>query len=156
MSIGKILLGLALLTLVGVSLVGHKEQAEPTTVARQIISPSFAGGVSVGDALGIRVADMRASEAAALGLSWPARGVVVDCVISKCLGAQAGLAPDDVVVALNDQPVFNKVQFWSLLASHSAPNLIVEVVRGHQLLRLSVDRNAAALAPMPCNGCRQP
>jgi S1-C subfamily serine protease len=77
-------------------------------------------------------------------------------VISKCLGSQAGLAPDDVIVALNDQPVFNKVQFWSLLASHTAPDLNVEVVRGERLLRLSVPRSAAASAPVSCKGCRQP
>ena len=158
--LNKASLGAAVVTIAGLFIVGGlfcgKEPVARETVVRPIIPPSFAGGVSLSDALGVFVADIRASEASWLGLSWPARGVLVDCVISKCLGAQAGLAPDDVVVALNDQPVFNKVQFWSLLASHTAPALNLEVVRGDRLLRLTVDRNAAAAAPMSCKGCRQP
>jgi len=155
----KAFLGAAVVTIAGLMVGGlfyGKEPVARETVARPIIPPSFAGGVSVSDALGISVANIRASEASGLGLSWPARGVLVDCVISKCLGSQAGLAPDDVVVALNDQPVFNKVQFWSLLASHTAPDLTIEVVRGERLLRLSVPRSAAASAPASCKGCRQP
>jgi S1-C subfamily serine protease len=155
----KAFLGAAVVTIVGLMVGGlfyGKEPVARETVARPIIPPSFAGGVSVSDALGISVANIRASEASGLGLSWPARGVLVDCVISQCLGSQAGLAPDDVVVALNDQPVFNKVQFWSLLASHTAPDLNIEVVRGERLLRLSVPRSAAASAPASCKGCRQP
>jgi S1-C subfamily serine protease len=155
----KAFLGAAVVTIVGLMVGGlfyGKEPGARETVARPIIPPSFAGGVSVSDALGISVANIRASEASGLGLSWPARGVLVDCVISKCLGSQAGLAPDDVVVALNDQPVFNKVQFWSLMASHTAPDLTIEVVRGERLVRLSVPRSAAASAPASCKGCRQP
>jgi S1-C subfamily serine protease len=155
----KAFLGAAVVTIAGLIVCGlfcGKEPVARETVERPIIPPSFAGGVSVSDALGISVANIRASEASGLGLSWPARGVLVDCVISKCLGAQAGLAPDDVVVALNDQPVFNKVQFWSLLASHTAPDLNIEVVRGERLLRLSLPRSAAASAPVSCKGCRQP
>jgi len=155
----KAFLGAAVVTIAGLMVGGlfyGKEPVARETVARPIIPPSFAGGVSVSDALGISVANIRASEASGLGLSWPARGVLVDCVISKCLGSQAGLAPDDVIVALNDQPVFNKVQFWSLLASHTAPDLTIEVVRGERLLRLSVPRSAAASAPASCKGCRQP
>ena len=139
----KAFLGAAVVTIAGLMVGGlfyGKEPVARETVARPIIPPSFAGGVSVSDALGISVANIRASEASGLGLSWPARGVLVDCVISKCLGSQAGLAPDDVVVALNDQPVFNKVQFWSLLASHTAPDLTIEVVRGERLLRMNPAR----------------
>jgi hypothetical protein len=111
--------------------------------------------------LGVGVMELGPTDAQCLGLSWPARGVIVDCVISGCFGAQSGLKLDDVIVGVNAQPVFNRVQFWSLFGNQPGTTATLDILRGGQQGRITVgagaDPGAIALAGAvtqnPCAAC---
>jgi hypothetical protein len=115
--------------------------------------------------LGATVMDVGPAEAKLLGLSYPSRGVIVDCVVGGCAASQAGLRPDDIIVSVNDQPVFNRVQFWSLLRNQPTSSLNLDVLRCGREKRIVVDPRlgpmgsspnvalAAGTPPNPCAVC---
>jgi S1-C subfamily serine protease len=115
--------------------------------------------------LGAKVTDVSPADARALGLSWPARGVLVDCVVGGCPAAQAGLVINDIIVGIGGQPVFNQAQFSTLLANETAPVLSFDVLRaGRQervVIAAHVDPVASATGvalvvaatPNPCAVC---
>ena len=88
--------------------------------------------------LGAKVTDVDPADARALGLSWPARGVIVDCVIAGCPAGQAGLVINDIIVGIGGQPVFNQAQFSTLLANETAPVLTFDVLRGGRQERVVI------------------
>ena len=88
--------------------------------------------------LGAKVTDVDPADARALGLSWPARGVIVDCVIAGCPAGQAGLVINDIIVGIGGQPVFNQAQFSTLLANETAPVLSFDVLRAGRQERVVV------------------
>jgi len=92
--------------------------------------------------LGTEVMDVGQAEARCLGLSWPARGAIVDCVISGCAASQSGLKLDDIIVAVNGQPVFNRSQFWSLMANQPTSVVTLDVLSGGQQKRITLSSKA--------------
>jgi membrane-associated protease RseP (regulator of RpoE activity) len=88
--------------------------------------------------LGAKVTDVDPADARALGLSWPARGVIVDCVIAGCPAGQAGLVINDIIVGIGGQPVFNQAQFSTLLANETAPVLTFDVLRAGRQERVAI------------------
>jgi S1-C subfamily serine protease len=112
--------------------------------------------------LGARVADVGPTDARALGLSWPARGVIVDCVIAGCPAAQSGLALNDIIVSVGGQPVFNEAQFSTLLANETVPVLSFDVLRAGRQERVAIAAHVdpatsatsvALVAPVAQNPC---
>jgi membrane-associated protease RseP (regulator of RpoE activity) len=115
--------------------------------------------------LGAKVTDVSPTDARALGLSWPARGVIVDCVIAGCPAAQSGLAINDIIVGVGGQPVFNEAQFSTLLANETAPVLSFDVLRAGRQDRVVISAHVdpalsatgvalvAPVAPNPCAVC---
>jgi S1-C subfamily serine protease len=81
------------------------------------------------DTFGAELATLGPTEARALGVAWPSNGVVVDGVVAGCLACRSGLMPDDIVVAVNGQPVVDRMQFWTLLSAQPGPTVTLDVVR---------------------------
>ena len=111
---------------------------------------------------GVGVNELAPPDAQCLGLSWPARGVIVDCVISGCVGAQSGVKVNDVIVGVNGQPAFNGSQFWSLLGNQPGNTVNLQVLRAGQQTQIVVDPNSTAgqqialvagLTQNPCTAC---
>ena len=115
--------------------------------------------------LGAKVTDVDPADARALGLSWPARGVIVDCVIAGCPAGQAGLVINDIIVGIGGQPVFNQTQFSTLLANETAPVLSFDVLRAGRQERVVIAAHVdpatsatgvamvVAATPNPCAVC---
>jgi predicted metalloprotease with PDZ domain len=111
---------------------------------------------------GVGVNELAAPDAQCLGLSWPARGVIVDCVISGCVGAESGVKVNDVIVGVNGQPAFNASQFWSLLDNQPGNQVTLQVLRAGQQTRILVDPSGpadqkialvAGMTQNPCTAC---
>ena len=81
------------------------------------------------DYFGAEVATLRPTEARALGVSEQTAGVIVDGIVAGCLASQSGLAPDDIIIGVNGQPVQDDHQFWTRLARGSGPVVALDVVR---------------------------
>ena len=161
---------LGLIGLVGFAVISASRRTRPGDLDPAFDPSPFSGNVrAVGmlvarnplaSHLGVSVMELGPTDAQCLGLSWPARGVIVDCLISGCFGAQSGLRLDDVIVGVNGQPVFNRVQFWSLFGNQPGTTATLDILRGGQQARVVVggaDPNAVALAAAvtqnPCATC---
>jgi S1-C subfamily serine protease len=99
------------------------------------------------DYFGADVSTLRAREAQSLGVVWPTSGVVVDSVVAGCVACRSGLVPDDLVIAVNGQPVADRPRFWGLLASQPGPVLTLDVVRRGAPRQLTIPWEPDAYPP---------
>jgi S1-C subfamily serine protease len=105
-----------------------------TTGSADAQPPSGAGAW-----LGILGADMTAEAAAQLGLDPNQDGVYVAEVVPEGPAAQAGLATEDVIIALNEIDVSGMNELISLLTGYEPGDEVsVTVLRGNETMTFSV------------------
>ncbi len=108
-------------------------------------------------ALGFEVADLSASAAQSLGLLPPYHGVLVVQVTPGSPAAQAGLAPNDVIVHLNGFEVVGRDQLVTLLAAPSRGAPLLDVYRSGRLVQLPLGGGPIGVGlqvPCPISGWR--
>ena len=100
--------------------------AVPATLVRQVVNTAVSGGRQVVRPwLGVAAAPLTAQAAESLGLARP-EGVLVGSVTAGSPGAQAGLRPGDIVLAVNGQPV-NDPGALNYAIGTAAPGSTVEL-----------------------------
>ena len=88
--------------------------------------------------LGVAIRSVTPTLATALGLSRE-DGVLIQDVAPGKAAANAGVQPDDIVIRVEGRPVRNVRQFAnSLFQSHLGGTLTLELVRGHEAIKLQV------------------
>src|SRR5262245_24654099 len=108
----------------------------------QAITQQSAGGY-----LGVYLGDV--NEERARGLNLPeTRGAVVGKVEESSPAAKAGIQENDVILAFNDRPVRNRVEFFGLLIE-SAPGskVTLSISRGGERRNISVELGRRSLPP---------
>jgi serine protease Do len=103
---------------------------------------------STGGYLGVYLGDV--NEERARGLKLPEiRGAVVGKVEESSPAAKAGIKENDVILAFNDQPVRNRVEFFRMLIE-SAPGskVTLSISRGGERQKIPVELGRRSLPPL--------
>jgi Do/DeqQ family serine protease len=112
--------------------------ATPSNIVARLVATGESGGRIVRPWLGISMQRVTPDIAQGMGLSRPA-GLVVKEVYPKGPGAQAGMKRNDVIVALNDQPIDDEAGLRFRLATLAIDARVpVKVIREGREVTLSV------------------
>ena len=109
---------------------------------QQSVAQQNAGGY-----LGVYLGDVNEERARGLNLS-ETRGAVVGKVEEDSPAAKAGLQENDIILAFNDRPVRNRVEFFGLLIE-SAPGskVMLSISRRGERQKISVELGRRTLPP---------
>ncbi len=113
--------------------------AVPIDIAKAVLPHLKAYGHVRRGWMGIDVQDYSPSVAARLGLSHPARGVVVTQVTEDSPGERAGLRTGDVIVSMDAERVVRAHKLrWQVAARGVGHTVVLQVRRGQRPLRMRV------------------
>ena len=112
--------------------------ATPSNIVSRIVATGEHGGRIVRPWLGISMQRITPDLASGLGLPRPA-GLVVKEVFAKGPGERAGLKRNDVIIAINDQPIDDEASMRFRLATLAVGTSVpVRVVRGGKEVTLDL------------------
>jgi serine protease DegS len=124
--------------------------AVPVSMAQDVLTQIIEQGRVVRGWLGVEAQDLSPQLADAFELTRP-RGVVVAGVVSEGPADQAGIAPGDVITALDGRKVFDARHALGLIAEHRPGDLIrISGVRAGRSFELSARVSQRPL-PTPAN-----
>ena len=112
--------------------------ATPSNIVARLASIGEAGGRIIRPWLGISMQRMTPDLASSLGLLRPA-GLIVKEVFAEGPGARVGLKRNDVIVAINDQPIDDEAALRFRLATLAVDATVpVKVIRGGKEVTLNM------------------
>lgn len=113
--------------------------AIPANLARNILGDLVTQGRVIRGWLGIEAQEMTQELAASFGLQMPG-GVVIAGIVPGGPASQAGLRPGDVLLEINERPIFDpRAAMTDIAAIEPGAELPISVIRGGQRIDLVLD-----------------